>query len=64
MRSATEDGGVAEDLGVGLEGDVGAGAFGLADDFELFDGLAALELHVVHLSRCGRPRPRTIRRRR
>ena len=45
-----EDGGLLEDLGVGLEGDEGAGAGGLADDLELFDGLAALELHVVDLA--------------
>src|SRR5690606_11479121 len=48
-----EDGGFLEDLGVGLEGDVGAGAAGLADDFELFDGLAALELHVMDVAAAG-----------
>jgi hypothetical protein len=48
-----EDGGLAEDLGVGLEGDERAGALGLADDLELFHGLAALELHVVDRAAAG-----------
>ena len=48
-----EDGGLLEDLGVGLEGDVGAGLAGLADDLELLDGFAPLELHVVDLAAAG-----------
>ncbi len=48
-----EDGGLAEDLGVGLEGDERAGAAGLADDLELFHGLAALKFHVVDLAAAG-----------
>ena len=48
-----EDGGLFKDLGVGLEGDEGAGAGGLADDVEFFDGLAALEFHVVDVAALG-----------
>ena len=42
-----KDGGLAEDLGVGLKGDEGAGAAGGADDGEFFGGFTTLEFHVM-----------------
>ena len=48
-----EDGGLFENLGVGFEADVGAGAAGFADHLEFFHSLAALELHVVDGAAAG-----------
>ncbi len=42
-----------ENLRVGLEGDERAGRFALADDLQLLDRLAPLELHAVDLAVAG-----------